>query len=402
MPNYEYQAIGPQEERVSGAIEAGSATEAIATLEGRGLRLLSVHVAEPISASASDGKLAEPPDVGPLAVPIARVLARRDGLAQALLAYAADGAPASLRAGVQRLAGAIKAQDSQALESCVARWPAIAIPLLGAAGEGIAGASENTSVAEIVSRFDERVRTAADLKRSRRWRIAYPASLVGIGLLVLMILSLTAAPTYRSLYEDFDLVIPTNTWLILAAMDALTDGSAWVGLGAAVATYYGIRRAGRLLPVGWLRFLEMLAPFRLGRSLRISELAESTASLIQGGLSRGDAVRIAATATGRRTVADSAHRLAHKLDQNPEDINPSGEWSLTPPVALALTADISESSRSRLLREIALCHSDVASLRRPFASGYMGPITLLLVGLFVLFISWSLMHPMVKLIECLT
>lgn len=394
MPHYHYIAIGPDARRVAGAIQAGSVTEATAALEGQGLRVQSISVADDAPQTVKDQAVAGPKVVSPLAPPIEQLLSRRADLVPALRAYAADAAPASIRSPVQKLAAAIEGQDARAIEACVTRAPACAIPLLGAVAAG-------RTAAEIVSVFDEQARAAAELKRQGRWRLAYPATLVGIGMLVLLIVSATAGSTYRSLFDEFGLAIPIGTQLVLALLDAFASGRAFLWLAIGSLAVYGVRRSAGFLPVRLLHLCELLAPFRLGKSLTVGRLAEYTSCLIEAGLARGEAVRIAGAATGRLTLADSARRFADHLQPGGPEISTTQHQGLTAPVAYALTADLSQSARVRLMREIAACHSDTARLRMPYRSGYMGPITLLLVGLFVLFVVLALFAPVIALIDSL-
>src|SRR5690606_25106346 len=167
---------------------------------------------------------------------VGRALQRAAGLAGPHRVDATEFESGRDRTCVADVCAALDHRDVRRARESFERSPEYWIPLFGGPGDQRNAPQLLQDVVAKSRRFD----------RSRRqWRtfLAYPAFLVGFALLVFVALARIVVPTFRAIFDDFDLQLPWITRWTLAVSEWLSSGYLLLGVVAALA---GIVAAGKL------------------------------------------------------------------------------------------------------------------------------------------------------------
>ena len=402
MPRFLYQALNESQEIVSGDVLAESAREAITELESRGLAVQSIRIEtlepmpperEAIPPKAARSAAALPADYDASAAEsvlqkqLAKLLARGRTLTPALRAYVEELPEGSERRELSAVCNSIDSGDAAAASKAMAALPEYWIPLLSsAAASGDAG--------RVIRDFLHESSAAGEL-RWQRWRsAAYPILVGVIGLAVATALSLTVLPIFHEMFVSFGLELPALTHWIFAVGRGLVWG--W-GVAAAVVLLLAVLTINGTLPgVRRLRASRLGSWF--GRSTAVAQFTRFAAELLSAGVSRGDAVRIAAHTTRHPAMQRAGWELAGALEDDLDDPPPAPR-PVPATAVYALHGDLPAAARARLLAEISGCYSDRASRRLSWTRGLIGPAAILVIGIGVGVVVLALFLPLVSLVN---
>ncbi len=392
MPYFNYQAVNAAGDSVSGRVEASNVQQAIADLQAAGWDVHSIGIA--LSAAAADA--APLPSRGrneaDLKAHLERVLGQAQAIVPALSAYAQELPLGRQRRELRRVCRVLETGDAAAATAALAELPEYWTPLLSAA-------ASSHDPSRVLNRFLDESHAALELRSQWRKTLTYPVVIAALSLGVLVALSVFVIPAFANIFRDFDLRLPQVTILTLIAAGALTSGPAIV----AVLFALGLALLFALLP----SLLPRAASTKLadwwsglwGGRPRIADFARFTADLLDAGLKLPDAVTIAGASTRRPRLEAAAADLARDIETG-HSFDPAryGE-PLSSTVAFALGAQTSPESRSRLLKEISVCHADRLRGQLSWSHGLLGPVAICVTGFLVGFVVLSLFLPLVTLIN---
>lgn len=392
MARYEYRATNDQGVEVSNFIEAAGVADAAAKVEALGLTILSITVAnpEPIhSGSATTGTL----NTGAaLAAATRRLLGEREVIVEPLRAYAQESARGRRQAELRQIADRLASGDEAAVLADISKTPV-------AWGTLLAATADADSEQSLFQRFVDRERPVATLRRSRQLAALYPLAIATLCLVILWPLANFVLPTFRDIFNDFNLELPGLTSLVLGIGQFLQSGGVVVLFVTVVA----------ILLIGWAlwRWLpELIGPLldpllwiSRGGALGMARLTTNTADLLEAGLPLDNAVQLAGEhvyGTPNNPAATFAPRLTSEPLRAAIAKQPTNSFDY------ALATPIDANSRIHLLRELSACHRERTSTATSLAAGGAGPFTILIVGLLVGAVVLALYLPLIRLIEGLT
>jgi type IV pilus assembly protein PilC len=402
MPRFYYQAHSADQQLVDGEIEAESVVAAIAQLEKLGLTVEAIGFATPDTAarlasrkppaSSQAPPVLEIVDFSPnddaiLLAQLEQTLARSQPLTPMLRAYAEEIPSSQRRRKLSGICRVIERGNADAALASLPAAPEFWIPLIGSA-------ARSGDLTEVIRNFIIESHRA-DGSRRRWWLLlAYPAFLIGFAFAVLIAFAVLVVPTFRSIFEDFDLELPQLTITTLEVSRWLTSLRGWLEIFGVLAAVGVILWALRSKLAGWWTFF-------FGRSSSISRFAGFTAELHRAGLPLPDALRIAGR-TSHDWLARASRSLARRLDVNQlDDLEPLAS-RLTAAFLFAVTTPASTRTRIRLLETISECHADRARSRLSWTQGLLGPVAIFVIGFVVAFITFSLFIPLVDLVNNLS
>jgi len=253
MPSFHYSALTPEGTPISGVMQAESADDLRARLEGEGLRILRIDPVE-----VPEGSAATPPDVASaasfrpgddllLARQLSGVTQARLPLPDAMRALAAESRGSRLRQAFLRLAGDLErgVPLDEALEQHKQGVP----PHL--AGLIRAGVRAN-ALGVVLDRYVRSARTVALQHRRVLLSIAYPLCLCLLLVVMLLAIVVFVVPQLVDIYEgfaDFGLDVNVLFRVLIAASSFLRQHGAAllvVLLLAVAAAWGGMRLLGPL------------------------------------------------------------------------------------------------------------------------------------------------------------
>lgn len=393
MATFRYTALDSSGQPVSGMTESANVREAVHALEGQGFAIRSIEEVEPSSPIAQQSA---PVEASALRGPFEKLFAHRVPLIGGLGAFREELPSTAMRWELEQVIGLLEQGDVQqalqSFDSLAGHWT----PLLSAA-------AIHTDSDEVLAEY---LRRTDDFHQDwrRRWiQLAYPLLLILLAIVVMVTMSLMVIPTFREIFREFDLELPSATRIVLAIAAAIESG--WlIYLTLALIVFGFVGWMGfRYLPAKWR---EQISRWTLGRGRRlmlVGQLEGRVADLLEAGLTPPQALRAAATSVHHPALAAQARRLADCLGASDGAFAQSGRRLLTHTFTQAMEQELADRSRIHLLRELGNAHADRVTNRLIWKQGVLfGPLAIVVVGLIVGFTVLALFLPLVRLVEGLT
>ncbi|QEG34669.1 type IV pilin biogenesis protein [Bythopirellula goksoeyrii] len=399
MLEFEYQALNSEGQSTSGRIAAESAALAIAELEKQGLAVQALRQLETTESAITPDVVLPPAPQDDcervLRERVGQLIAQRDVLGPALLAFAAEMPAGRPRREIQKLATQLN-EGVGAEEIVRGSDLSVLLPLLG--DDAMQGS--HRSLDNLLAESALRNRTRTVFLRT----FSYPLIVLLVAGAVLIFLGAVVVPTFSDIYDDFDLQLPGLTKgsvllskellfhpLRLLAEIAILVGGAYLAFNA--LRYWGL--PGRLL-----------GDITSGNSSQVTSYEIFTRTLaesLSAGFSLSCALRLAGQSSNQRWLRKDSESLAVAAQDEwclPETV--VSETRLPATVAHALRAGPSGAPSLPLLREVAEMYAERVRNRLDWSTGFIPQFTILLVGLVVAGVVFALYLPLVTLIKGLT
>jgi len=251
--------------------------------------------------------------------------------------------------------------------------------------------------------FDEALREDAGQSGWNR-AFFYPAFVVLLSLGVLLFLCVTLVPSFKSIFDDFELSLPAMTVGLIVISNTMLRNPVGFVLGVAAAS-------------GVLYFLSHLLriwglPGRLGgmlttgNSWQVTSVARFARQLAEGldaGLSLPGALRLAGGTERQSTLRRVALQLADDAERKDFDFSTSPMARRLPAtVRHALQAGSGNRPNIALLRQLAKIYTTRVRDRLNWSTGFMAQFAIVGAGLTVGFVVLALFMPLANLISGLT
>lgn len=342
MAKYSYRAISPQGEAHEGSVEAASEAEAGRKIADTGLIVLSLE----------SGKVAAPK----VARASRRLGGRRGGETfgdKELLLFTRE-LSVLLKAGLP-LDSALSVLGQVSVESAVAK-------VVGEIREAVRGGrplSQALSEREGFGRFyvnmvrageaggvlDEvLVRLAEHLERARELRetvvsaLIYPAILLGVALISVVVLLVFVVPQFSDLFADMGKALPLPTQVVIAAGEFLT-GYWWLLAALIVLAVVGGRRLLKKPGIAlradqWLLQLPLFGELVL--KAETTRFSRTFSTLLRSGVSVAEALSISGATASNGVVERAVASAAEEVRRGRRISDVLRETSPFPPLALHL------------------------------------------------------------------
>lgn len=177
-------------------------------------------------------------------------------------------------------------------------------------------AGERTGDLEkVIRRFIRYLQLLLDARKRVVSALVYPAVLVCLSAVMVLIMTAYVVPRFSVFYADLDAELPLITRVTMS-IGAFLQDNWWLLLGAVVAALWGLRRfartpGGRIVVDGWKLRLPILGPVfhRFG----VSEFTRSLATLLDGGLPLVPSLEIAIQAVGNAWLRDRLEPIVQRV-----------------------------------------------------------------------------------------
>jgi general secretion pathway protein F len=313
VTTFRYTAVGSGGERVTGSLESASQTEAIASLQRKGLLPLQ---AEPVSSGAPGRGLwrldvggrdrLRRQDVANLMREFATMLSAGQDLDRALR-YMEVTSPKRVRKVVTGLRDAVR--DGSPLSTAMARYPAIfPAAQIGLVKAGEAGGNLGVTFEQIADLLDRQRALASTVTSA----LIYPAILLIAMTGAVALLLTRVMPQFVPLFEQNGVALPPSTRFLIDSGAFIQDYSGWllvavVALGA-VARFALSQGSVRVLVDGVLPRLPLIGG--LAREVLAARLTRVLGTLLQNGVALVPALSIVRDAIGNRAAQEAVGRMS--------------------------------------------------------------------------------------------
>lgn len=398
MRTFTYQALNEDEELRTGEIAAKNATAALQQLESQGLTVLLIRQVEgalaPESPQPRVRATSETAGEQLLRDRVAKLLEKRATLGPALAAFAEELPPGRARRDFNKLARQIQEGASVDELTEPPTLTNIWLPLIGS--------DSSIGAGHLQEMFAEAERDHANRTLVAR-SLAYPAILFCIALAIIVFLGVFIVPTFREIFDDFDLNLPRLTIFIVNFSYMLVHRPLefFAILVLVVLAIFGVLTVLRrwILPSRWLGTIID------GNSQQVTEMASYARRLAEAlntGVPLADALVIVGGNSKHRWLRRESLRIGDQLFAGHDSRDVFKDSALPATVNYALQAGPEGTPHIALLQSIADTYFERVRNRFRWATGFLPQVAVLCIGIVVAMVVMALYLPLVMLINGLS
>lgn len=340
MAIFSYRAVTATGEAQDGVVEAASEREAGRKLSESGLIVLSMQVK---TASAKRRQSVQLPSLGRKAVfgPKEVVLFTRELAVLLKAGLPLDNALGVLgqvsgNAAVQDTVGAVRehVRRGHALSQALGEHPAFGRFYVNMVRAGEVGGVLD----DVLARLAEYLERARALRETVVSALIYPAILLAVAVLSVVVLLVFVVPQFKELFADMGKALPLPTQIVIGAGEFLT-GYWWLILGVLAIAVWGGRRAlarpeTRYRFDAWLLSLPLFGELVL--KTEVTRFARTFGTLVRSGVTVADALSISGATATNGVVAESITSTASEVRHGRRISDVLSEQSVFPALALHL------------------------------------------------------------------
>ncbi len=337
MMTFAYQARDAQGKTVSGVAEAINEENAINSLTGRGLMVLSIEQRATFSASRKATKVSDS-DLVLMTRQLATMVEAGLPLVSGLTALYEQADPRR-QAGLRAVIGEVmqRVQQGDTFNEAIGKHPKVFSRLyisMVRAGE------TGGMLAEILDRLAGFLEDSARLKKKVKSAMTYPIIVICIALAITVFLIVKIVPVFGGIFADFGAKLPAPTQFLIDLSDLIRGNWYWLILVIG-GGFYGARtflhtRAGT---EWWDRYklkIPVLGP--LTHKICMSRFARTFAQLIRSGVPILEVMSIVGETSGNTVVEKAIKGVADDVEKGDSLAVAMTRQPIFPPMMLRMVS----------------------------------------------------------------
>lgn len=249
----------------------------------------------------------------------------------------------------------------------------------------------------VLRRFIRYQKLVMDARKRAVSALVYPALLVSLSLVMLLVLSIYVVPSFTRFYEGLDAELPWITQAVVGVSATLRQHG-WIVVIALVVGAVALRRwvrtpTGRVAFDGFKMKIPLLGP--VVHMFALSEFCRSLATLLAGGIPLVSALDIAAQAVGNARVRTAIEPEIRRVREGQAFYEALEESGVFPAMAVDM-AKVGEATGAldEMLANIADFFDDKVETQLQRILALVEPAMLVFMGLVVASILLALYLPM--------
>jgi type IV pilus assembly protein PilC len=256
------------------------------------------------------------------------------------------------------------------------------------------------NLVEVITRYVQYQKTILSVRKRFLNSLIYPSFLIVLALGMIAVILTYVIPKFAELYADLNTPLPVTTRVLIAVSGTIRENLALVvpglvGLIVVLKLWTSSRRG-----MHWLDELKLKVPVigHLWTMFSMAQLARTLATLLQGGIPLVPALESAREASGNRVIAESiSNAITHVREGRPvsDSLQQTGHF---PELALEMIR-VGEQTGSLpdMLNHIADFYDEDVNIRSTALLGWVEPVILLVVAVFIATVLISLYMPIFSL-----
>jgi type IV pilus assembly protein PilC len=256
------------------------------------------------------------------------------------------------------------------------------------------------NLVEVINRFVQYEKTILSVRKRFLNSLIYPAFLIVLAIGMIAIILTYVIPKFAELYADLNTPLPVTTRVLIAVSNTIRTNlvlvvPGLVGAFVLLKIWTGSRRG-----MHWLDELKLKAPVigNLWTMFSMAQLSRTLSTLLQGGIPLVAALEAAREASGNRVIGDSIRESITQVREGrslSESLERSGHF---PELALEMIR-VGEQTGSLpdMLNHVADFYDEDVNIRSTALLGWVEPVILLVVAVFIATVLISLYMPIFSL-----
>ena len=264
----------------------------------------------------------------------------------------------------------------------------------------IAVGEESGNLETVLSQMADFLETQSATVQKVKKALTYPALVMGVGLVVVIILITVVMPQLLDMFMAMNVELPLPTRILIAITSFVNTNTLYILIAGvlvvALALWVVKQPTGRRL----LDRLRLTVPI-IGPPALMSELgrfARSLSVLVSAGLQLQEIMEIVPQATSNRVVRDALDQVHKRLILGEGMSEPMSHIALFPPLLVQMVAVGEESNTlDYTMGVVADFYETTAEEKATAMVGMLGPLSTIGIALLVGFIALSVVLPMYTL-----
>lgn len=410
MPEYVYRALTSSGAARQDRITAASEQQARAALRARGERV--VHIREKRASRQSADSQGQALDTRsarrlrsgkPSAEDIAGTIRQLGIMAKAGVPLVESLRGLAEQANSRVMVSALEDMAEQvsqggALSECFARHPSV-FPSLAAEMARVAEAGGNLS--ESLAKLADHLEAGADTIRKVKGALAYPAVIVLISIVTVLVMVTFILPRFTKLFHQLGAKLPWTTVTLISVSNILT-GYWYLVIGVAVGAYLLIRRTLRS-PSGKRKFDQFLLRLPLTgdvvAKIVLSRTLACIATLLASGVPMVKTLETAAAAANNEVIKLALVRASRDVAEGSATSQSLKSSGVFPPLVLQMVASGEKTGELPVMLEhvCSLYDRETQGAIKSLTS-VIEPVMIVVLGVIVGFIAVSVVVPIYSLV----
>lgn len=406
MARFRYTAADSDGQPIAGYVEAASLEAAREQLESKNLHLTEVAAVDD-AADDETGAIASQRTQSEATSQAGQLMAAGIPLSAGLRALAEETETPALKRVLFRMAGRIEAGEEL---TSVFSGESLEMPpyLKGLIHAG----TQMGDLAGGIEHYVQFTRLRARLRGRVRMALAYPVTMLSIGLLVMFGIMYLIMPQFRSIFDDFGVELPVITISVFEMSTFIITAIDWWPIvllcvvSIPIGFHYLIRNV--IGPPAWRRLLYLIPLF--GPTLRYGSLAEYChllAILIDHDVPLPKALRLAGEGVSDWNLREGSFALSRQVEAGNRPDHQQAVPHFPREVLNLLSWNLGDTrspeySPGDVLRGAGEVYSAHAEVHSRTITAAMEPVAILMVAVMVSLFVIALFMPLVKLLNDLS
>jgi type IV pilus assembly protein PilC len=256
------------------------------------------------------------------------------------------------------------------------------------------------NLVEVITRFVQYQKTILSVRKRFLNSLIYPSFLIVLAVGMIAVILTYVIPKFAELYADLNTPLPVTTRVLIAVSGTIRENLVLIvpgllGVIVVLKIWTSSRRG-----MHWLDELKLKVPVigHLWTMFSMAQLARTLATLLQGGIPLVPALESAREASGNRVIAESiSSAITHVREGRPvsDSLQQTGHF---PELALEMIR-VGEQTGSLpdMLNHVADFYDEDVTIRSTTLLGWVEPVILLVVAVFIATVLISLYMPIFSL-----
>ncbi len=256
------------------------------------------------------------------------------------------------------------------------------------------------NLVEVITRFVQYQKTILSVRKRFLNSLIYPSFLIVLAIGMIAVILTYVIPKFAELYADLNTPLPVTTRVLIAVSGTIRENlaivvPALVGVIVVLKIWTSSRRG-----MHWIDELKLKAPVigHLWTMFSMAQLARTLATLLQGGIPLVPALESAREASGNRVIGESISSAITQVREGrpiSDSLQQAGHF---PELALEMIR-VGEQTGSLpdMLNHVADFYDEDVNIRSTALLGWVEPVILLVVAVFIATVLISLYMPIFSL-----
>ena len=256
------------------------------------------------------------------------------------------------------------------------------------------------NLVEVITRFVQYQKTILSVRKRFLNSLIYPSFLIVLAVGMIAVILTYVIPKFAELYADLNTPLPVTTRVLIAVSGTIRENLVLVvpgllGVIVALKIWTSSRRG-----MHWLDELKLKVPVigHLWTMFSMAQLARTLATLLQGGIPLVPALESAREASGNRVIAESISSAITQVREGRPVSDSLQQTGHFPELALEMIR-VGEQTGSLpdMLNHVADFYDEDVTIRSTTLLGWVEPVILLVVAVFIATVLISLYMPIFSL-----